>query len=119
MKVRIFCCGPPTSPKQSGDSSGKIAVGTEDERLAVAAEIRHHLRDESIPAYVIASGTKLTVSYRAARIEYAPDTFFQQQGDAGIERLAAAGLDTLIIEAKDSDGRTQQKEFPLAAYQAK
>ena len=38
-------------------------VGNSDERLQVAADVRHYLRDQDIPATVVASGTTLNVTY--------------------------------------------------------
>jgi hypothetical protein len=93
-------------------------IGNNEQRLAVAAEIRDYLRDQDIPAYVVASGTKLTISYQVGLIEYAPDTFFRQQGRSGMERMATAGFETLVIEAKDSGGHNQIKEFSLIEYRA-
>jgi hypothetical protein len=101
----------PVSPSQP--------IGSTEERLAVAAQIRHYLRDQDIPALVVASGTKLTISYRVALIEYAPDTFFRQQGEEGMKRIANAGFKTLVIEANDTSGRTQRKEFSVTQYRIK
>lgn len=100
------------------DDAPPAGLGSDEQRLAAAAEIRHHLRDQNIPAYVVASGTRLTISYRSALIDYAPETFFRQQGQEGMERLANAGFETLVIEAKDSNGRTQSRRFPVASLVA-
>lgn len=109
LSISFFTC------KDSNNSS----IGSTEERLAVAAQIRHHLRDQDIPALVVASGTKLTIHYKVALIEYAPDTFFRQQGEAGMKRIANAGFKTLVIEANDTSGKSQRKEFSVTQYISK
>jgi predicted nucleic acid-binding Zn ribbon protein len=92
-------------------------VGSNAERLQVAADVRHYLRDQDIPALVVASGSTLNVTYTYARMEYEPDeTFMRQQGKQGFQRMANAGFETLVIEARDSSGYFKQKEFSLIKY---
>jgi hypothetical protein len=110
---------PVTPSPQASPTPTQEEVGSDKERLAVAAEIRHYLRDQDIPAYVVASGSELRVYYRVAQIEYAPDTFFKQQGKAGMERIANAGFETVVIEAQDPNGGTQKKEFSVSQYRSK
>lgn len=112
--------GESASPSASHQSSEvqRANSGSEEQRLAVAADIRRYLREQDIPAYVVASGTRLSISYRAALIDYVPETFFQQQGQEGIRRLASAGFETLVIEANDANGRTQKRGFPIASLVA-
>lgn len=104
---------PPTEAvaEKSPTPSPTPEVGSEEQRLAVAAEIRHKLREQEIPANVVNIGTKLTIYYKVAQIEYAPDAFIKQQGKSGMERIARAGFDTLVIEAQGG-----RKETPLAEY---
>ena len=108
-----------TDGPTSSSAPGRLPVGDAEERLAVAARIRRSLRDQGVAADVVVNGTKLTVSYQAASIEDAPDTFIKQQGKAGMGRIANAGFETLIISAQDSDGQTQTKELPIAQYRTK
>lgn len=92
-------------------------IGSVDERLQVAADVRHYLRDQDIPALVVASGSTLNVTYTYARMEYEPDeTFMRQQGKQGLKQMANAGFETLVIEARDSSGYFKQKEFSLIKY---
>ena len=99
--------------------STPLPIGSNELRLSVAADIRHYLKDQDIPAQVVASGTKLTVNYEVAQIEYAPDTFFKQQGTAGMARIANAGFETLVFVARGSNGRSQRKEFSVTNYRTK
>jgi hypothetical protein len=111
---------PPSSPSpQASFTPTPQPIGNIEQRLAVASEIRHRLREQDIPAYVVASGTNLTITYQVGLIEYAPSTFLRQQGRSGMERMANAGFETLVIEAKDSSGRKQTKEFSLIEYRAR
>ncbi len=104
-----------TAPKMSNTPAVR-PIGSTEERLSVAAAIRHYMRDQNIPVAVTAIGTELTVHYKVAQIDYAPETFFRQQGREGLERIANAGFATLVIEARDSSGRLQKKVFPVAQY---
>lgn len=94
-----------------------LPVGDAEERLAVAARLRRELSGEK--ASVVVNGTKLVVSYKSASIEDAPDNFIQQQGKAGMARIANAGFETLIISAQDAAGQTSTKEISVASYRTK
>lgn len=92
-------------------------LGSSDERLQIAADVRHYLRDQDIPASVVASGTKLNVTYNYALMDYDPDkTFFKQQGKQGLKKMANAGFETLEIEAFDKSGQLKKRTFSLIEY---
>jgi hypothetical protein len=92
-------------------------IGSLDARLQVAADVRHYLRDQDIPASVVASGTTLNVTYNYALMDYDPDTtFFKQQGKQGLKKMANAGFETLEIEANDKSGQTKKRTFSLIEY---
>jgi hypothetical protein len=113
---------PPPSPRATVEVQATATpetIGSSEERLAVAAEIRHYLRDQEIPAYVVASGERLIVKYLNAQIEYAPDTFTKQRGNTGMRAIARAGFTELVIEARDADGKTQERAISLTPYQTK
>lgn len=105
------------SPDSSVDTS--LPVGDAEERLAVASRIRRSLRDQNIAAGVVVNGTKLAVSYQAASLEDASNTFIKQQGEAGMARIANAGFEILVISAQDSGGQTRTKEIPVTQYRTK
>lgn len=90
------------------------ADGHTEQQRAVASDIRRYFREQDIPADVAVNGNTLTVAYRAATIEYAPDTFVDQQGQAGLDRIADAGFETLEIQAKSLTGQQQSKSFRVA-----
>lgn len=92
-------------------------IGSSDERLQVAADVRHYLRDQDIPATVIASGTTLNVTYNYALMDYDPDKMFmKQQGKQGLKKMANAGFETLEIEANDKSGQSKKRTFSLIEY---
>ena len=111
--------GPAAGRQPSGTSSGepRLPVGDAEERLEVAARLRRELRDQK--ADVVVNGTKLVVSYKSASVEDAADNFLQQQGTAGMARIANAGFETLIVSARDAGGQTQTKEIPVASYRTR
>lgn len=92
-------------------------IGSLDERLQVAADVRRYLRDQDIPALVIASGTTLSVTYTYALMDYDPDiSFMRQQGKQGLKKMANAGFETLEIEAYDKNNQLQSRKFSLIGY---
>ena len=92
-------------------------IGSSDERLQVAADVRHYLRDQDIPASVVASGTTLNVTYNYALMDYDPDKMFmKQQGKQGLKKMANAGFETLVIEANDKSGQSKKRTFSLIEY---
>lgn len=118
------CAGRDSSHPATGNNTPgasvpdmSLPVGDAEERLAVASQLRRELSGEK--ASVVVNGTKLVVSYKSASIEDAPDKFIQQQGKAGMARIANAGFETLIISAQDAAGQTQTKEIPVASYRTK
>lgn len=100
---------PPAAPAAS-----PVPEGSDAQRQQVGADIRAYLRDQDIPAFVVPTERTLRVRYRNAQIEYAPDTFLRQQGAQGLKRIHDAGFTTLVIEANDATGSTQQREFSVA-----
>ncbi len=117
------CAGRDASGPAAGQSPGPsstgeaLPVGDAEERLEVASRLRRELRSQG--ADVVVNGTRLVVSYKSASIDDAPDNFLEQQGKAGMARIANAGFETLIIQARDSGGQTQTKEIPVVAYRTK
>lgn len=92
-------------------------LGSDSERLQVAADIRNYLKDQDIPALVVAYGTKLNVTYTYALAEYDPhENFFKQQGKQGLRKIANAGFETLEIEAYDKSNQIQKRTFSLLEY---
>lgn len=92
-------------------------LGSHSERLQVAADIRNYLKDQDIPALVVAYGTKLYVTYTYALAEYDPhENFFKQQGKQGLRKIANAGFETLEIEAYDKNNQIQKRTFSLLEY---
>lgn len=92
-------------------------IGSSDERLQVAADVRNYLRDQDIPATVVASGTTLNVTYNYAIMDNNPDNaFFKQQGKQGLRKMANAGFETLKIGAYDSARQMQTRTFSLSEY---
>jgi len=105
--------GPAAERQPHATSSGEpLPVGDAEERLEVAARLRRELRDQK--ADVVVNGIKLLVVYKSAAVEDAADDFLQQQGKAGMARIANAGFETLIITGRDST-----KEIPVASYRTK
>lgn len=94
------------------------ADGKQDQRLAVAADIRDEFRDSDGDriAYVVASGRTLKITYTVARSEYVDAASFLTtigHANLGIEQIAQAGFETLEITADDFDGRSQTKTYDV------
>lgn len=99
-------------------SSGEpLPVGDAEERLEVASRLRRELRSRG--ADVVVNGTKLVVTYKSASVEDAAEEFLEQQGKAGMGRIANAGFETLVISAGDSAGQARTKEIAVAAYRTR
>lgn len=103
-------------PPRASSTGEALPVGDAEERLEVASRLRRELRGQ---AEVVVNGTKLVVTYKSAAIEDASDNFLEQQGKAGMARIANAGFETLVISARDSAGQTQTKEIPVTSYRTK
>jgi len=94
--------------------SRDTATSNETQRLARAAEVRSYMREQEIPATVVASGTELSIQYEAASGDFLPEifqTFCRQQNTAG---LRTAGFETIEIRARDSAGTMQSRTFLLS-----
>ena len=92
-------------------------IGSRDVRLQAAADIRHALEDNDVPALVVSREHErcLLVHYKVALIEYAPDTFIRHQGKEGLKRLAEAGFVKVRIEANREDGGTGSQDIYLSS----
>src|SRR6266508_2801356 len=83
------------------------------QRLARAADVRHYLRENDIPANVIAVDRTLKIYYQRTSADYMDaifETFCRQQN---IDGLLVSGFETISINADDSFGKGQTKSFPL------
>ena len=106
----------PASPVRPSvkEESGDTPTRNEAQRLARASEVRHYLRDNNIPATVVASGLNLSVQYEAASGDYLQEifrTFCRQQN---ITSLRTAGFQTIEIRARDSYGDMQSRTFVIS-----
>ncbi len=109
---------PAAGQQPHATSSGEpLPVGDAEERLEVASRLRRELRSRG--ADVVVNGTKLVVTYKSASIEDAAAEFLEQQGKAGMARIANAGFETLVISARDSAGQAQTKEIAVAPYRTR
>lgn len=104
-------------PPAASSTGEPLPVGDAEERLEVASRLRRELRGQK--ADVVVNGTKLVVTYRSAAVEDAADKFLEQQGTSGMARIANAGFASVIIMAKDSDGKTETREIPVESYRTK
>ena len=98
-------------PPATSSTGEPLPVGDAEERLEVASRLRRELRGQ---ADVVVNGTKLVVTYKSAA-----DDFLQQQGTAGMARIANAGFETLVISARGAGGEAQTKEIPVASYRTR
>ncbi len=82
------------------------------QRLARAADVRHYLQDNEIPANVVAADRVLKVYYHRASADMDAifETFCRQQN---VDGLLLSGFETISINAEDSFGKGQTKSFPL------
>lgn len=98
-------------------SSTPKPLGSDQERLQVAADVRHYLREQDIPATVVAYGTELIVTYKYAKAEHFPYlAFMKQQGKDGLRKIADAGFESVRIEAYDQRRQLQKNEISLIEY---
>lgn len=109
---------PATSrPESTAEAKASVTPDTPlnnpSQRLARAADVRRYLRENDIPANVIAVDRTLKIYYERASADYMEaifETFCRQQN---VDGLLASGFETISINADDSFGKGQTKSFPL------
>ena len=93
------------------------SIGSDEQRLQVAADVRNYLRNQDIPAAVVAYGNELSVTYKYAAAENSPYlAFVRQQGKEGLQKMANAGFDSVKIEAYDKGGQLRTTNISLNKY---
>ncbi|MDQ3668564.1 MAG: hypothetical protein M3410_18730 [Acidobacteriota bacterium] len=116
---RVFV--PTPSPSPTATPIPDTPERNPAQRLARAAEVRNYLKDQGIPARVVASDLTLKVYYESAHADYMAgifQTFCQYRDGKLADGLVISGFETVQIEAHDSYGKSHQKTFPLANCKA-